>query len=298
MINYLAQILPSISANFHSGTEVVNYPFDTWEFLHADNDWFRLISSEYADLAISKFPGYMSNFRGGITNGYQWYEVNGGRQDYVTYFLRGRETTIELSRVKLLPEEEINTYWEANRESMINYLRQGLYGFHGNVRDSISGEAIKAEIELAGHDIYNSSIFSDSASGNFYRFVKAGTYTLRVSADNYIPEIIDNISIEDYQRKNINISLLPDSFIPDELQIKLGPNPFVTDLTLYLKLNAPASISIKIYDLYGMIRSSRIYSRPEGFHNITISPEISPGLYILELKINEVKKKYKIIKAR
>jgi hypothetical protein len=35
----------------------------------------------------------------GVTNGYDWYRITGGRQDYVTWFLRGREVTIEVSTI-------------------------------------------------------------------------------------------------------------------------------------------------------------------------------------------------------
>lgn len=40
-----------ISANFHGGTELVNYPFDNAyvsQYTHPDNDWFENISVEYA----------------------------------------------------------------------------------------------------------------------------------------------------------------------------------------------------------------------------------------------------------
>lgn len=298
MMNYLSQTKPNISANFHGGAEVVNYPFDTWSFLHADDAWFRFISYEYADLASSLLPGYMDNFPGGITNGYEWYEVNGGRQDYVTYFLRGRETTIELSNDKLLPENEILSHWAANREPMINYLRQGLYGIHGMVRDSINGNPVKAEIILPDHDIFNSSVYSDSVSGKFYRFLKQGSYDVKVEAENYQSAIIPEISIQAYELKNMVISLLPLDLIPEETTIRVGPNPFVEELHFYLELERPGTVFIKIYDIYGMERLHLFRTFQGGYNEYSVSPDLPPGLYILKVRSGDMEKKIKIIKTR
>ncbi|MFH0999418.1 MAG: M14 family zinc carboxypeptidase, partial [Bacteroidota bacterium] len=93
-----------MSANLHSGAVVVNYPWDTWEIRHADDDWWQLVSHEYADLAqLNSPPGYMESYNDGIVNGYDWYEVDGGRQDYMNYFQQCREFVLELSIQKMLP---------------------------------------------------------------------------------------------------------------------------------------------------------------------------------------------------
>jgi hypothetical protein len=85
------------SANIHGGTEVCNYPWDTWQKLAADDNWWQYVCHEYADTAqLHSQDGYMSDFDDGITNGWQWYEVAGGRQDYMNYFQQGREFTLEI----------------------------------------------------------------------------------------------------------------------------------------------------------------------------------------------------------
>ena len=38
-----------MSANMHSGAEVINYPWDTWSQPAADNIWWRHVSRQYAD---------------------------------------------------------------------------------------------------------------------------------------------------------------------------------------------------------------------------------------------------------
>lgn len=83
----------NLSANFHGGAEVVNYPWDTWSRLHTDNTWWIFVSRQYADTAHAHSPtGYMAGFNNGITNGYAWYRITGGRQDYMTYFQQGENS--------------------------------------------------------------------------------------------------------------------------------------------------------------------------------------------------------------
>ena len=74
----------SIAANMHGGVEVCNYPWDTWSNLAADNNWWEYVSHEYADSCQSNSGnGYFDYLNDGITNGNDWYEVDGGRQDYM-----------------------------------------------------------------------------------------------------------------------------------------------------------------------------------------------------------------------
>ncbi len=72
-----------ISANFHSGNECVNYPWDSTPDRHPETAWFLDISHHYADTARFYSPGdYFSKFDRGVTNGWDWYSIYGGRQDF------------------------------------------------------------------------------------------------------------------------------------------------------------------------------------------------------------------------
>ena len=179
----------NMSANFHSGATVVNYPWDTWSQLAADDNWWQYVSNEWAQTAQANSPsGYMTGFNNGITNGYQWYSISGGRQDYMNYFQQCREVTLELSDAKLLPASQLNSYWDYNYKSYLYYHEQSTYGLHGIITNCVDGEVVEnAMIFIEGHDIDSSMVFS-SALGEYFRYLKAGTYTLTYSATGYAPE--------------------------------------------------------------------------------------------------------------
>jgi hypothetical protein len=298
MMNYLARVKPVLSANFHGGAEVVNYPFDTWPETHADDDWFRLISSEYASLASSKLEGYMDGFNQGITNGYEWYEVDGGRQDYVTYFLRGRETTIELSRAKLLPEDEIIRYWSASKESLLNYLHQANYGIHGVLKDSVSNENVFAEVRILNHDKLNSSVFSDSITGKFFRPIKGGTYDIQFLASGYRKKILESVSVNDYENIFLEVKMIPDYIIPSELSISVGPNPFTDQLNIILEMVNADYVFFRIFDLYGNIRMEEFSYFRSGYNTYNLNPRIPPGFYLLEIEAGTLTKNFRLVKIR
>ncbi len=189
-----------MSANHHGGAEVINYPWDTWAQRHADDDWWQFISREYVDTVHLYSPSnYMNEFDNGITNGYDWYEVAGGRQDYMNYFQNCRELTMELSDIKLLPESQLDNHWEYNYRSFLNYIEQASYGIRGVVTDAETGNPIAdAKIEIVGHDEENSFVVSSADLGDYYRPVKTGTYDLTFSAPCYEPLTIEGIAVEDY----------------------------------------------------------------------------------------------------
>lgn len=195
------------SANFHGGAEVVNYPWDTWPRLHADDEWYQVISHEYADTAQAYSPpGYMSGFNDGITNGYQWYSIDGGRQDYMNYFHSCREVTIELSETKLLPEYQLPDHWEYNWRSFLNYMENVMCGIRGVVTDE-QGNPLDAEITILGHDCDNSEVFTDPDVGDYYRMLLPGQYNVQFSAEGYLPQTIYNVRVNESGATVVDVQL-------------------------------------------------------------------------------------------
>lgn len=197
-------------ANFHGGVEVVNYPWDTWPTLHADDDWYEFISREYADTVhVHAVAGYMTYLDNGVTNGYAWYEVDGGRQDYMNYYHHCRELTIEISDVMLLPAGELLAHWDYNWRSFILMLKQARYGIHGTITDAVTGQPVSAEVFIQGHDNNESEVNSVAETGEYHRPVKGGTYTLVISAPCYQTQTISGVSVADYTSLTLNIQMTP-----------------------------------------------------------------------------------------
>lgn len=204
-----------MAANFHGGAEVVNYPWDTWARLHADDAWWFMVSREYADSAQFYSPsGYLTDLNNGITNGYAWYSISGGRQDYMNYFRTCREFTLEISDIKTLPANLLPAFWTYNKASMLSYMEQATYGLHGTITDAVSGEPVVATVSIEGHDMDNSHVYSSSIDGSYFRPIKAGNWLITYSAEGYYPQTIE-LETADYETTIQNIELNPGSLIAD-----------------------------------------------------------------------------------
>ncbi len=215
MMDFFDEHSFTISANFHGGVEVVNYPWDTWSRRHADDDWFISISREYADSAQANSPsGYMTYRNNGITNGYDWYEVAGGRQDYITYWKGGRETTIELSNTMLLPESQLIAHWNYNRAAFLTYIEQAFYGIRGLVTDAQTGLPVAATISVVDHDADSSEVYTDPDVGDYHRMIAPGTYSLRFTAPGYITQTVNNINATFRNATVVDVQLQPMSDDP------------------------------------------------------------------------------------
>lgn len=283
MIRFLSENRFVLSANFHSGAEVVNYPWDRWQRLHADNAWFHAVSRAYAD-TVHKYsePGYMTSFDNGITNGYQWYRINGGRQDYVTWELQGREVTIEIDKEFITPAGRLEDLWEFNRESLLGFIENAIYGIHGRVTDFMSGMPVPASVMISSHDKDNSHVYSDTLTGRFVRFLGPGTWDLTVSADGYRDTVVTLFIADIRQKSDLMIQMKRilnpvDTTAPP--RPLLYPNPAAFYIRAVMPVDLRGELNIRIYDPAG--RKIRDYDSEayEGSPVIIDVRTMSSGVY-------------------
>lgn len=198
----------TMAANYHGGAEVMNYPWDNETDLHVDDAWWQLVSREYADLCHQVNPNYMTFKNNGITNGAQWYMIGGGRQDYMNYYHKCREVTIECSDTKCPSGSQLPNFWNINKNSIFAYMNQCLYGIHGVVTDMNTGAPLSATISISNHDNDYSVVESQMPAGDFHRPIKGGTYNVVVTANGYYP-FQQTVTVADGQTVELNVALEP-----------------------------------------------------------------------------------------
>ena len=178
-----------MGANYHGGAEVMNYPWDNTHTLHADDQWWQLVSLEYVALCRQVSSSYMTDtYSNGITNGAAWYMIGGGRQDYMNGYAECREETIECSSTKCPQGSQMPNFWNINKNAIFAYVNQVLNGIHGTVVDAASKAPIGgATVTLVGHDDQYSIVSTQLPAGDFHRPIKAGTYNVRITKNGYEP---------------------------------------------------------------------------------------------------------------
>jgi carboxypeptidase D len=97
VVKWISSIPFVLSANLHGGTVVANYPYDsikgspgTHSYSKSpDDDMFRQVAKAYAYAHPTMYRGKpkcsfypFDDFKDGITNGADWYSLQGGMQDY------------------------------------------------------------------------------------------------------------------------------------------------------------------------------------------------------------------------
>lgn len=292
MMNYADQHNFVFSSNTHSGAEVVNYPWDTWQRRHPDNNWFHYISRMYADTVHENAPNsYMTDFENGITNGYDWYSVLGGRQDWFTYYKQTREITLELSLQKILPTSQLNNHWNYNYQSMIEWIRQVNYGIQGVVTDAL-GEPLVAKIEILDHDSEQdkSYVFSSELHGDYYRPLFAGVYDLKVSCEGYETQIIEDVAVENDASLEVNVTLASTTLTSfsgfvytDEATPLSGVEVTLTDFTVFAATTDETGYFM-IDNIFTGNYNLRVYK--EGFEPYTGFIDISEEGNTMDFNLN------------
>ena len=294
-----------LSANLHTGSELVNFPWDTWEILHADDGWYEDISRQYADTvhAYSIVSGnYFTSEDNGVTNGYAWYSTNGNRQDYVNWFTNSREVTMELSFVKTPSPIQLPLYWESNYRSMYGFIEQCNKGIYGLVTDTINGNPIKAKIEVIGHDFNNSEVYSDESKGYYRRMLSPGIYDIRVTAPGFREKVISSIVLNENSSVEQNVKL---HYIPLQIEENNNisgvfnfPNPVFSECKVFFNLRESDKMDIIITDFSGnqIIYLSDNYFN-SGLNEVDLNLDPYPsGTYLVLFKSKSCSLSHKILK--
>ncbi|XP_006821427.1 carboxypeptidase D-like [Saccoglossus kowalevskii] len=192
-----------LSANFHGGALLAVYPYsnlqpeekaeDFSQYSAApDDDIFRNISLLYSythprmsNRSENSCDGkFTSGFEDGIANAASWYSSRGVIQDYTYVYHSCIQITIEVSCCKYPPENEIEGYWNENKDAMLEYIKQVHRGIKGMVVDQNGHVIPYARITVDDRPNY----FNTTVDGEYFRILLPGQYLIQAAADGYSTE--------------------------------------------------------------------------------------------------------------
>ncbi|XP_066253383.1 carboxypeptidase D-like isoform X2 [Euwallacea similis] len=199
IMKWLEEIPFVLSGVFHGGAVVASYPYDSpntkslgsqgeSSFLTPDDDVFIHLSTTYAqnhrEMSMGKYCNVSdTKFPEGITNGAVWYSFSGGMQDY-NYFYHGcMELTLEISCCKYPHFNELQKLWDDNREALVAFCTEAHKGVYGQILDKDTQKPIgRVELKISGRNV---TFFSFKETGEFWRILLPGNYTIEAKAEGY-----------------------------------------------------------------------------------------------------------------
>lgn len=254
-----------VSINGHTGSLVVNYPWDWTYTLAPDDSAIQLLSLEYA---MYNLPMYNSPvFPHGITNGAQWYVVWGSLQDWSYYETDCIDVTVELSNTFMPPASQLDALWNDNRESLLHYIKAARYGINGTVTDALTGQPLAATVTVVGN---TKPVHTDPDHGDYYKLLPTGTFDLVFSADGYSDVTVSGVSttwgtptVLDVQFEAEGTGVGPAVAAGGPLDS--SPNPFRAATTLRFETAQPGRVRLAVHDVAGRLVTSLLDEvRPAG----------------------------------
>ena len=202
IMNFAENHTSDLSMNFHTGSLVVNYPWDRIPDLAPDNDLLIQLSLAYA--SHNPEMSASTEFDNGITNGYAWYEADGSMQDWNLFFENDIELTTELNYEKWPPASQLNALWNSNKESLLSYIEEAQIGVRGIVSDP-DGNPLSAIIQIENNAQLDNT---DPDVGDYHRLLLPGTYNITYSATGYVPQTIE-VTVNEGNATIQNVTLQP-----------------------------------------------------------------------------------------
>jgi len=237
----------ALSANFHGGAVVANYPFDSnpsGTSVYSptpDDDLFLSIARTYADanpemLASNSHP----SFNHGVCNGADWYAINGGLQDWSWVWRGDANLTLEISAIKWPAASTLPGYWDDNLESMLAYMERVHDGARGTVRDAVTLAPLAAEVRIAGSDFPS---YTDPDVGDWHRVMRPGLYDLEVSAVGHVTRLVPGVSVPGTGTVRVDVVLQP---LATDLQAVAGCTDLGATCDPWLPVGAPADVRVTL----------------------------------------------------
>ncbi len=187
-----------VYTNYHSGSEVLSYPWSYRAEPPRDYVHINQLAGVYAGAS-----GYPALAYG---QGYTiMYAINGSTKDFQYGSLGNIGWSIEISIDKQPPASLISYYYNANKPAMIEIIKECGWGVSGMVTDSVTGEPVRASVWVNNYF----PVYTDPVVGDYHKFIVPGTYTLKVVANGYQTKTMTNIAVPAQGVAVTDIQLVP-----------------------------------------------------------------------------------------
>ncbi|CAI4224597.1 unnamed protein product [Auanema sp. JU1783] len=176
-----------LSANFHGGSLVANYPFDdstTGQDIYSpsvDDRLFVEMAYRYARAHTTMWKtgrrcGLSSDgdsFINGITNGAGWYHLAGGMQDWQYEHTNAFEITIEMGCFKFPTDDMLPELWKDHQMSLFAFLELIESSIYGLVTDEKGNPLSNVTVYVEqGKPIHTTT------AGEYWRILPPGEHVL------------------------------------------------------------------------------------------------------------------------
>ncbi len=180
-----------LSLNFHGGEVCFNLPWDTQPNTKhterfSDDQLLQALARNYADLNPTMQSNSGGSFSRGVTYGYEWYEVDGGLQDWSIHYHQGTHATVELSFTKYPRPEALRTFFNENSQSLLQYLDSALFGIHLKI-STADQRSVPTTITFSQGEFSRTMTFTESL---VHKTTLRGTYKVIIRAEGYQEEVL------------------------------------------------------------------------------------------------------------
>lgn len=187
-----------IGISGHSGTEMLIYAWSYTEDPTYDQTQYNHVQTNFETL--TGYDGGQSSI--------VLYQVNGSSKEYDYATGAGLGFTHEMSYDKTPAWSEVAGYCTRNRPGALWIFEEVGKGIQGMVTSAQSGEPVTAMIEVVENGW---PVFNDPVVGDYHRYIRPGTYSLKVWAQGYETVVIPGVVVPATGAVTVDVALNPDA---------------------------------------------------------------------------------------